>query len=247
MLNPCGSRQMKVIYAFIALAVLPSSIAFAGNQLIESQISGSVSVKKRCDSVHVQFVGSHSLTEAIKQDLTRNRVLVTNNRSEATCEVTLRGHSLVKTTNGKITIDDIGSLAEGERAAMKLPSVSAPAPLEKPPGLTTGILHPEKENQASLGVASGSGFFFDMEGQSQAYARKLLAKGFGRDPSMCATENCVSPQLLTQSVSIDIELRSKGQINKGKAIASLSSEWVSLNMLVARSLYLSIEMIRGQK
>lgn len=238
---------MKTILTFL-IAVWVAGTSYA-NDLgrISTKIDGRVALNRDGGPVFVQFVGSWSLGETVRQDLRRSGFEIANSKSDAKQLLLIKGTTSVRSSTGKIVTEDMAVFAEGPRVQMVVPKVENEAPPQVPPGHET---HGEKGppiTSNGLSVLGGYPVIEDMGDQGRGYARKLMAQGIGTDMSRCPKEGCKSVQTLSQMATIDVEVTKVGRSEKGRVVASMQSDTAMVDLVTARAMFLAIAMVKGQK
>lgn len=238
---------MKTILTFLIAAWVAGTSYANDLGRISTKIDGRVALNRDGGPVFVQFVGSGSLGETVRQDLRRSGFEIANSKSDAKQLLLIKGTTSVRSSTGKIVTEDMAVFAEGPRVQMVVPKVENEAPPQVPPGHET---HGEKGppiTSNGLSVLGGYPVIEDMGDQGRGYARKLMAQGIGTDMSRCPKEGCKSVQTLSQMATIDVEVTKVGRSEKGRVVASMQSDTAMVDLVTARAMFLAIAMVKGQK
>ena len=236
---------MKISLILCAWLVAGSAMASDFGK-IESSVEGKASLNPAAGAVFVQFVGSPSITDVLRGDLVRSGFSVATNKSDAKQLLIVRGAVVVKSSNGKATHSDLASIAEGERLPLPPLKKEEPAPAQIPEGHYAVGGAAKAVVSPGLSVLSGTPVNFDFADQGRSYRKKLAAEGIGTDPATCSHEKC-SHQILSQQVAIAVEVSRGKKSENARIIASMQGEFLNLDMLTARAMYLAIAMVKGAK
>ena len=238
---------MKTILTFFVLACA-SGISHADDLgRISSKVEGKAALTRDGGPVFIQFVGSGSMAENVRQDLKRSGFELANTKGDAKQILVLRGMTSVRSSSGKVVTDDMAAFVEGPRVAVMVPKVENEAPPQVPAGYET---HGEKGPPVTgngMSVLGGYPIVSDLGDQGRGYARKLMAQGIGTDMSKCPKDGCKSVQALSQSATIDVEVSRGGRLDKAKVVASMQSDTVMVDLITARAMSLAMTMVKGQK
>ncbi|HNC83897.1 MAG TPA: hypothetical protein PK999_12675 [Nitrospira sp.] len=214
---------------------------------ISTKVEGAATLNRDAGPVFIQFAGSRSMSEALRQDLKRGGFEVANSKGEAKQILAVKGVTSVRSSTGKVATEDMAVFAEGPRVPMVVPKAENEAPPQVPPGFEThGEKGPPITNDG-MSVLGGYPVVGDLGDQGRGYARKLMAQGIGTDMSRCPKDGCKSVQILSQSATIDVEITKGGKIEKAKVVASMQSDTVMVDLVTARAMFLAIAMVKGQK
>lgn len=236
--------MMRIILGIAASCLAASAIAGDLGR-IESRVEGRATLRPEAGAVYAQFVGSPSITDAIRRDLAAHGFAVAWNKADAKQYLTLKGGLSIKSSNGKAAQEDIAAIAEGHRVALSVPVKEKPAPAQVPEGhYTIGDPGQQPNTQEGISVLAGNPVPVDLGDQGRGFSKRMLEKGIGNDPS-CPPEKCRVAQVIAQQTTIDIEVVKNGQTERGKAIASMQGKDVNVDMLTARAMFLAMGMVRG--
>ncbi len=238
---------MKTILTCFMLACIAGTSYGDDLGRISTKVDGKATLSRDGGPVFVQFVGSASMGESVRQDLKRSGFDLANSKGEAKQVLMIRGTTSVRSSAGKIVTEDMAVFAEGPRVPMVVPKPASEAPPQVPPGFET---HGEKGPPITangMSVLGGNPVMGDLGDQGRGYARKLMAQGIGTDMSRCPKEGCKSVQMLSQSATIDVEVTKAGKPEKAKVVAIMQSDTAMVDLITARAVYLTMAMVQGQK
>ena len=84
----------------------------------------------------------------------------------------------------------------------------------------------------------------DLSDQGRGFSKQLLEKGIGND-AKCPPDKCRASQILSQQVTIEIEVARPGMRERARTISSMQAKDVNADMLITRSIFLAMNVIRG--
>lgn len=235
--------MMKSIIGLAAVFIAATATAGELGR-IDSRVEGRASLQPEAGAVYVQFVGSPSITDAIRRDLATHGYAIAWNKADGKQMLTLKGSVGIKSSNGKAVQEDLAGIAEGPRLALSLQVKEKPAPAQVPEGHYTIGEPGQTYAQDGLSVLGGNPVPVDLGDQGRELTKRMLEKGIGNDPS-CPPEKCRVAQILSQQTTIEIEVVRNGRAEKGRAIASMQGKDVNVDMLTARAMFLAMGMVRG--
>jgi uncharacterized Zn-binding protein involved in type VI secretion len=231
----------------ILTACLSATTGFAADfGRLEGRVDGKAALNPSGGAVYVAFVGSPSMTDAVRRDLVRTGYSIAMNKADGKQILTLRGQVTVRSSNGKTSQDDLAVIAEGERMAAPVPKKEDPAPAQIPEGHYTVGQEGKPVTKDGISVLAGYPVAPDLGDQGRSYARRLAGKGVGNEPLACGNEKC-KQQMLSQQVTIDVEVSTGGKVEKGRSVASMQSDAVNVDILTARAMIMAMSMIKGAK
>ncbi len=236
--------KTKLLFLTACLAVSTGFASDLGR--LEGKIDGKASLNPSGGAVFVTFLGSPSMTDAVRRDLARTGYSIAMNKADGKQILTLRGQVVVRSTNGKASQDDLAVIAEGERLAPPVPKKEDPAPAQIPAGHYTMGPEGKPVTKDGISVLAGYPVSPDLADQGRNYARRLAAKGLGSDAHACGSDKC-KQQLLSQQVTIDVEVSSGGKVEKGRSVASMQSDAVNIDILSERAMFMAMSMVKGAK
>lgn len=231
----------------ILTVCLGASTGFADDfGRLDGRIDGKASLNPSGGAVFVTFVGSPSMTDAVRRDLARTGYSIAMNKADGKQILTLRGQVTVRSSNGKASQDDLAVIAEGERMPAPVPKKEDPAPAQIPEGHYMVAQDDKPVTKEGLSVLAGYPIAPDLGDQGRSYARRLAGKGVGNDHTACGNGKC-KQQMLSQQVTVDVEVSTGGKVEKGRSVASMQSDAVNIDILTARAMFMAMSMVKGAK
>lgn len=233
---------------FLILSVcLSATTGFAADfGRLDGRVDGKATLNPAVGAVFVTFVGSPSMTDAVRRDLARTGFSIAMSKADGKQTLTLKGQVLVRSSNGKTSQDDLAVVAEGERMAAPVPKKEDPAPAQIPEGHYTVGQEGKLVTKDGISVLSGYPVAPDLADQGRSYARRLAGTGIGNSPLACGNEKC-KQQMLFQQVTIDVEVATGGKVERARSVASMQSDAVNIDILTARSMFMAMSMVKGAK
>ncbi len=213
---------------------------------LDGRLDGKASLNPSGGAVFVTFLGSPSMTDAVRRDLARTGYSIAMNKADGKQILTLKGQVVVRSSNGNASQDDLAVIAEGERMAAPVPKKEDPAPAQIPEGHYTVGQEGKPVTKDGISVLSGYPVALDLGDQGRSYARRLAGKGIGNGPLACGNDKC-KQQMLSQQVTIDVEVAAGGKVEKARSVASMQSDAVNIDILTARSMFMAMSMVKGAK
>lgn len=231
----------------ILTACLSATTGFAADfGRLDGRVDGKASLSPSGGAVFVTFVGSPSMTDAVRRDLARTGYSIAMNKADGKQILTLKGQVVVRSSNGNASQDDLAVIAEGERMAAPVPKKEDPAPAQIPEGHYTVGQEGKPVTKDGISVLSGYPVALDLGDQGRSYARRLAGKGIGNGPLACGNDKC-KQQMLSQQVTIDVEVAAGGKVEKARSVASMQSDAVNIDILTARAMFMAMSMVKGAK
>lgn len=231
----------------ILTACLSATTGFAADfGRLDGRLDGKASLNPSGGAVFVTFLGSPSMTDAVRRDLARTGYSIAMNKADGKQILTLKGQVVVRSSNGNASQDDLAVIAEGERTAAPVPKKEDPAPAQIPEGHYTVGQEGKPVTKDGISVLSGYPVALDLGDQGRSYARRLAGKGIGNGPLACGNDKC-KQQMLSQQVTIDVEVAAGGKVEKARSVASMQSDAVNIDILTARAMFMAMSMVKGAK
>lgn len=238
---------MKTISTFL-LAVCVAGFAIAGDSgQITTKVDGNAALNRSGGPVFVQFAGSNTMAEAVRQDLKRSGFELASSKSEAKQFLQIKGTTSVRSSTGKSVTEDMSVFADGPRVPIVIPKVENEAPPQVPPGHETHGERGPMVTDTGMSVLAGYPVVSDLGDQGRGYAKKLMAQGIGTDFSKCPLGGCKTVQILSQAATIDVEVTKGGRSEKARVMASMQGDTAIVDLVTARAMYVAIAMVKGQK